>query len=111
MAKQSLPGGGTNLKFLSDASTYCKVLLPTICGIHYQGDDYTCTPPHLINALMEKYYDIKFECRTVTSLEIEKKKFDCIICCTGPWINELKSNIGGVKPICDTSRNGTWDYY
>lgn len=98
IATQTIPGGGKNLKFLSDASTCCNVLLPTICGIHYQGDDYTCTPPHLINALMEKYSDIKFECRTVTSLEIEKKKYDCIICCTGPWVNELKNNLG-VKPI------------
>jgi glycine/D-amino acid oxidase-like deaminating enzyme len=87
----------SNIQFLSDASSCNKILLPSVCGIQYTGNDYTCSPPAMIHALMEMY-DIKHEYRTVDNLEIEKEKYDCVICTTGPWMNELKHD-AGVKPI------------
>ena len=91
--------GSTDVTFLPDASTCNPVLLPSVCGIYYKGNDYTCNPPLLIDALMEMY-DIDLEYRTVTveSLKEVKENFDCVICCTGPWIKELNHNLN-VEPV------------
>ncbi len=89
---------GGQVEFLNDASIQNDILLPSVCGIVYRGgDDYTCNPQSLISCLTEQY-DIHFEYRTVADLNEERDKFDYLICCTGPWINELKPELD-VKPI------------
>ena len=65
-----------------------KLLRPGISALYYPHD-YTCSPPHLMKYLLSHYNSVNLEKRTVTSLEEEQKRFDLVICCTGPWMKEL----------------------
>lgn len=84
-----------DLEFIPDVSTINNFMQKGICGLHYKND-IVCDPSALIRYLM-RTYDIPVEHRTVTSLEDELLNFDVLICCAGPWINDLCDV--GVIPI------------
>lgn len=90
--------GIEELKFVDDAATMNQALKSDEFYGVYFPDDYTCTPPELIEILKERY-DLKLEKRSVRCLEdeIQESKVDYLIVCAGPWINELKDV--GVEPI------------
>lgn len=90
--------GIEELKFVDDAATMNQALKSDkFYGVYFL-DDYTCTPPALIEILKERY-DLKLEKRSVRCLEeeLQESKVDYLIVCAGPWINELKDV--GVEPI------------
>mmetsp|Transcript_29048 Transcript_29048/g.78613 ORF Transcript_29048/g.78613 Transcript_29048/m.78613 type:complete len:395 (+) Transcript_29048:195-1379(+) len=118
-----LPG----LEYLPDAVERNELLKPgTFRGLFFPGD-CTCNPPRLIDRLQTRFglatdhrtvTDLRAELRSVaaadSSVEGEEEEeekddddddnyysnarlFDCVICCAGPWINELEDV--GVEPV------------
>ncbi len=85
-----------DLEFLPDASIYNNLLRPGMFYGLYYPDDYTCNPPQIMEYLKGKFH-LQTEQRTVTNLKEEltrsasSSNFDYLICCAGPWINELES--------------------
>lgn len=90
--------GIKELEFVDDAATMNQALKSDEFYGVYFPDDYTCTPPALIDFLKERY-DLKLDKRTVLCLEdeLQQSKVDYLIVCAGPWINELKDV--GVQPV------------
>ena len=90
--------GIEELNFVDDAATMNQALKSDEFYGVYFPDDYTCTPPALINILKERY-NFKLEKRSIICLEdeLQQSKVDYLIVCAGPWINELKDV--GVQPI------------
>eukprot|EP00536_Pseudo-nitzschia_multiseries_P010043 jgi/Psemu1/288859/fgenesh1_pg.294_\ len=106
-----LPG----LEYLPDAAERNTLLRPgTFRGLFSPGD-CTCNPPQLIDWLQRRFgLSTNTDHRTVTDLRAELRVggrdgdgggaredsssgFDCVICCAGPWINELEDV--GVEPV------------
>lgn len=88
----------SSLELLEDASKMNKILRPEkFYGLYYP-EDFTCVPPQLIQHLKQKFHLVTEE-RTVENLDLEccNSEFDYLICCAGPWINELQ-NVS-VEPI------------
>lgn len=75
------------LNYVPDVSKINKFVRNGICGLYYPRD-LICNPSALIDALMNTY-DIQVENRTVQDLDKERQNFDVLICCAGPWINDL----------------------
>jgi glycine/D-amino acid oxidase-like deaminating enzyme len=75
------------LDYIPDVSLINKFVNKGICGLHYSRD-MICNPSAIIDALMNTF-DIQIENRTVQDLDEERNNFDVLICCAGPWINDL----------------------